>query len=82
MRAVIEIRVAEIGDPSLIPMHLDHGRVFDAPYVRPPTALENPKDRGQAIDACHALIDDLKSGVPIWKHQLFDDGSDEWVGTP
>ena len=38
--------------------------------------------RGQAIDACHALIDDLKSGVPIWKHQLFDDGSDEWVGTP
>ena len=38
--------------------------------------------RGQAMDACHALIDDLKSGVPIWKHQVFADGSDEWVGTP
>ncbi|WP_040155723.1 molybdenum cofactor biosynthesis protein MoaE [Mobilicoccus massiliensis] len=38
--------------------------------------------RGQAFDACRALIDDLKAQVPIWKHQLFADGSDEWVGTP
>jgi molybdopterin synthase catalytic subunit len=28
------------------------------------------------------LIDDLKSTAPIWKHQTFDDGSDEWVGLP
>ncbi len=38
--------------------------------------------RGQAFDASRALIDDLKATVPIWKHQLFADGSDEWVGTP
>ncbi|GMA38907.1 molybdenum cofactor biosynthesis protein MoaE [Mobilicoccus caccae] len=38
--------------------------------------------RGQAFDACRALIDDLKAQVPIWKHQVFADGSDEWVGTP
>ncbi|MDO5627426.1 MAG: molybdenum cofactor biosynthesis protein MoaE [Mobilicoccus sp.] len=38
--------------------------------------------RGQAFEACRALIDDLKRTVPIWKHQLFTDGSDEWVGTP
>jgi molybdopterin synthase catalytic subunit len=38
--------------------------------------------RGQAIDACHDLIDTLKARAPIWKHQLFADGSDEWVGTP
>ena len=38
--------------------------------------------RGQAFDACRALIDDLKATVPIWKHQLFADGGDEWVGTP
>jgi molybdopterin synthase catalytic subunit len=38
--------------------------------------------RGAAFEACRALIDDLKAGVPIWKHQLFDDGSDEWVGLP
>jgi molybdopterin synthase catalytic subunit len=38
--------------------------------------------RGEAFDACRALIDDLKASVPIWKHQRFADGSDEWVGTP
>jgi molybdopterin synthase catalytic subunit len=38
--------------------------------------------RGQAFDASRALIDELKETVPIWKHQLFADGSDEWVGTP
>jgi molybdopterin synthase catalytic subunit len=38
--------------------------------------------RGEAFDACRALIDDLKLSVPIWKHQRFADGSDEWVGTP
>ena len=38
--------------------------------------------RGEAFEASRALIDRLKETVPIWKHQLFDDGSDEWVGTP
>ncbi len=38
--------------------------------------------RGQAFDASRALIDDLKAAVPIWKHQAFSDGSEEWVGTP
>lgn len=38
--------------------------------------------RGQAFEASRALIDELKATVPIWKHQLFADGSDEWVGTP
>jgi molybdopterin synthase catalytic subunit len=38
--------------------------------------------RGDAFDACRSLIDDLKATVPIWKHQQFRDGSEEWVGTP
>jgi molybdopterin synthase catalytic subunit len=38
--------------------------------------------RGEAFDACRHLIDDLKASVPIWKHQRFVDGRDEWVGTP
>ena len=36
--------------------------------------------RAEAFEACRRLIDDLKSQVPIWKHQLFTDGSAEWVG--
>ena len=38
--------------------------------------------RGEAFTASRALIDTLKSEVPIWKHQRFGDGTDEWVGSP
>lgn len=38
--------------------------------------------RGEAFEASRALIDELKATVPIWKHQLFADGTEEWVGTP
>ncbi|MDF1605833.1 molybdenum cofactor biosynthesis protein MoaE [Nocardioides sp. YIM 152315] len=38
--------------------------------------------RDEAFAASRALIDTLKAEVPIWKHQSFVDGSDEWVGTP
>jgi molybdopterin synthase catalytic subunit len=38
--------------------------------------------RGQAFEAARRLIDDLKAQVPVWKRQVFDDGEQEWVGTP
>jgi molybdopterin synthase catalytic subunit len=38
--------------------------------------------RGEAFAASRALIDTLKAEVPIWKHQEFADGTEEWVGTP
>ena len=38
--------------------------------------------RDEAFLAARRLIDDLKATVPIWKHQLFTDGTEEWVGTP
>ena len=38
--------------------------------------------RGTSFEASRALIDTLKAEVPIWKHQLFADGSEEWVGAP
>jgi molybdopterin synthase catalytic subunit len=37
--------------------------------------------RAEAFTACHALIDELKACVPVWKHQRFTDGSAEWVGS-
>ncbi|MGV9312435.1 molybdenum cofactor biosynthesis protein MoaE [Streptomyces sp. NPDC003691] len=36
--------------------------------------------RAEAFDACRRLIDDLKREVPVWKHQTFSDGTEEWVG--
>jgi molybdopterin synthase catalytic subunit len=37
--------------------------------------------RAEAFDACRALIDELKASVPIWKQQMFADGTNEWVGS-
>ncbi|MER7918005.1 MULTISPECIES: molybdenum cofactor biosynthesis protein MoaE [unclassified Streptomyces] len=36
--------------------------------------------RAEAFEACRKLIDDIKHEVPIWKHQTFSDGTEEWVG--
>jgi molybdopterin synthase catalytic subunit len=38
--------------------------------------------RDEAYVASRAMIDRLKAEVPIWKHQVFTDGRDEWVATP
>lgn len=35
--------------------------------------------RAEAFDACRYLIDELKKRVPIWKKEVYADGS-EWVG--
>jgi len=37
------------------------------------------RHRAEAFAACRMLIDDLKAGVPIWKHQHFATGVSEWV---
>jgi len=37
--------------------------------------------RGEAFDACRALIDELKQSVPIWKHQQYAGGGSEWVNS-
>jgi molybdopterin synthase catalytic subunit len=37
--------------------------------------------RAAAFTACRELIDQLKRGVPVWKHQVFGDGESEWVNS-
>lgn len=36
--------------------------------------------RKQAFAACDDLVDTVKRRLPIWKHQRFTDGEEEWVG--
>ena len=38
--------------------------------------------RAQAFDACRRLIDELKTDVPVWKHQTYSSGDATWVGSP
>jgi molybdopterin synthase catalytic subunit len=35
--------------------------------------------RQAAFDACSAIVDEVKAKLPIWKHQKFTDGTDQWV---
>ena len=57
---------------------VDMERIGDLAVVVATTAAH----RGDAFAASRDLIDTLKAEVPIWKHQVFDDASEEWVGTP
>jgi molybdopterin synthase catalytic subunit len=37
--------------------------------------------RGAAFETCQRLVDTVKDRLPVWKHQFFGDGSEEWVGS-
>jgi molybdopterin synthase catalytic subunit len=38
--------------------------------------------RREAFQACSRLVEEVKSRLPIWKRQVFTDGTDEWVNCP
>jgi molybdopterin synthase catalytic subunit len=38
--------------------------------------------RAEAFEACARLVDIVKERLPIWKRQVFPDGTDEWVNCP
>jgi molybdopterin synthase catalytic subunit len=37
--------------------------------------------RQAAFAACAELVDAIKARLPVWKRQIFADGTDEWVGS-
>lgn len=37
--------------------------------------------RRSAFDTCARLVDAVKERLPVWKHQFFADGTDEWVNS-
>lgn len=38
--------------------------------------------RRAAFDVCSRLVEEVKHRLPIWKRQVFADGTDEWVNCP
>lgn len=79
MRAVCERIAAEHDVTGVAAVHrIGTLAIGDIAVVVATTAAH----RGEAFTASRALIDSLKAEVPVWKHQRFGDGSDEWVGTP
>jgi molybdopterin synthase catalytic subunit len=37
--------------------------------------------RRAAFETCAELVDEVKRLLPVWKHQVFADGTDEWVNS-
>lgn len=37
--------------------------------------------RQAAFHTCALLVDEIKARLPVWKHQFFDDGTEEWVNS-
>jgi molybdopterin synthase catalytic subunit len=37
--------------------------------------------RGAAFETCARVVDTVKARLPVWKHQFFADGTEEWVNS-
>ena len=37
--------------------------------------------RQAAFETCARLVDAIKERLPVWKHQFFADGTEEWVNS-
>lgn len=75
--------LAEIAaDPLVHAVAVSHRigelRVGDAALV----AAVGTAHRAEAFAACERLVEVVKARLPIWKRQVFPDGTDEWVNCP
>lgn len=52
-------------------------RIGDAALV----AAVAADHRHAAFETCARLVDSVKARLPVWKHQFFADGTDEWVNS-
>lgn len=74
---------AEIAaDPDVYAVAVSHrvGRldIGDVALV----AAVSTAHRAAAFAACARLVDEVKARLPIWKRQVFADGTEEWVNCP
>jgi len=71
-----------LADPLVHAVAVSHRigqlQVGDAALV----AAVSAAHRGEAFAACERLVDIVKQRLPIWKRQVFPDGTDEWVNCP
>ena len=79
LRAVAEEIAA---DPDVYAVAVSHRvgelKIGDVALV----AAVSTAHRAAAFAACARLVDEAKARLPIWKRQVFGDGTDEWVNCP
>jgi len=69
-------------DPDVYAVAISHRvgslRIGDVALV----AAVSTAHRAAAFAACARLVDEAKARLPIWKRQVFDDDTEEWVNCP
>jgi molybdopterin synthase catalytic subunit len=74
--ALAEVAAAAVGVHAIAASHrVGRLEVGDAALV----AAVAAEHRTAAFDTCARLVDAVKERLPVWKHQFFADGTDEWV---
>ena len=81
--AVLDAVAVEIAaDPAVYAVVVSHrvGRleIGDVALV----AAVSTAHRAAGFAVCARLVDEVKSRLPVWKRQVFADGSEEWVNCP
>jgi molybdopterin synthase catalytic subunit len=81
--AVLGEVAAEIAaDPDVYAVAVSHRigplEIGDVALV----AAVSTAHRAAAFAACARLVDEVKARLPIWKRQVFADGTEEWVNCP
>jgi molybdopterin synthase catalytic subunit len=74
---------AEIAkDPAVYAVAVSHRvgdlRIGDVALA----AAVSTAHRAEAFELCLRLVDEVKARLPVWKHQHFRDGTEEWVNSP
>jgi molybdopterin synthase catalytic subunit len=81
-RVLREVAEEIAAEDSVIAVAVSHRigllAVGDVALVASVTAAH----RKQAFESCQRLVDQAKARLPIWKRQVFADGTDEWVNCP
>lgn len=74
-----EIAAEVASEPEVYAVAVSHRlsqlRIGDVALV----AAVSAPHRREAFEACERLVELVKERLPVWKRQVFTDGTDEWV---
>jgi molybdopterin synthase catalytic subunit len=77
-----EVATEIAADPAVYAVAVSHRigtlKIGDVALV----AAVSTAHRAAGFAACARLVDEAKARLPIWKRQVFTDGTDEWVNCP
>lgn len=81
-RVLREVAAEIAADPEVYSVAVSHRigplAIGDVALV----AAVSTAHRAAAFAACARLVDEVKARLPIWKRQVFADGTEEWVNCP